>query len=152
MRWLQVVACWLLCVPLVVGQSAPKRRAVNLPGREANLAGLPFSDAVVVGDTMYLSGRIGLDPKTGRPPADLEQEIRLALDGMKAVLATEGLTMDDLVQVQVFCPDITLFNRFNAVYKTYFKGDLPARAFLGSGPLLFGGHFEVMGTARKTSK
>lgn len=148
MECLRVVAVLLVCLPLMAAESAPKRRTVNLPGRQANL---PFSDAVVVGDTMYLSGRIGLDPKTGRPPADIEQEVRLLLDGMKAVLAVEGLTMDDLVQVQVFCPDVSLFDRFNAVYKTYFKGDLPARAFLGSGPLLFGGHFEMMGTARKTS-
>ena len=148
-KGLGMVVVLLVGQALMVAESAPKRHAVNLPGKQASL---PFSDAIVVGDTMYLSGRIGLDPKTGRPPADLEQEVRLLLDGMKAVLATEGMTMDDLVAVQVFCPDVSLFDRFNAVYKTYFKGDLPARAVLGSGPLLFGGHFEVMGTARKSSR
>ena len=146
--WLAVVTGLLLFTPFAQAQSAPKRHVVNLPGKQPNL---PFSDAVVVGDTVYLAGRIGLDPKTGRPPADIEQEVRLILDGMKEVLAKEGMTMDDLVAVQVFCPDVSLFDRFNAVYKTYFKGDYPARAFLGSGPLLFGAHFEVMSTARKSS-
>lgn len=122
------------------------RRYVNLPNRRPNL---PFSDAVVAGDTVYLSGRIGLDPQTRKPPADPEQEARIVLDGIRSVLAAEGLTMDDLVQVQIFCSDVSLFDRFNAVYQTYFTGPLPARAFLGSGPLMFGAKFEVMGMAKK---
>src|SRR5580700_2621494 len=60
------------------------RRTINLPGRPA---ALPFSDAVLVGDTLYLSGRIGIDPVTGRAPADLDAEIKLLLDGVEAVLA-----------------------------------------------------------------
>jgi enamine deaminase RidA (YjgF/YER057c/UK114 family) len=121
-----------------------ERRYVNLPNRRPNL---PFSDAVVVGDMVYLSGRIGLEG--GKPPAEPEQEARLMLDGIKSVLAAENLTMDDLVQVQIFCSDVSLFDRFNAVYRTYFTGPLPARAFLGSGPLLFGAKFEMIGIARK---
>ena len=122
-----------------------ERRSVNLPNRRPNL---PFSDAVVAGDMVYLSGRIGLEAG-GKPPAEPEAEARLMLDGIKAVLAAEQMTMDDLVQVQIFCSDVSLFDRFNAVYRTYFTGDLPARAFLGSGPLLFGAKFEMMGIARK---
>jgi reactive intermediate/imine deaminase len=115
------------------------RRYVNLPARPVEA---PFSDAVLVDNTLYLAGRIGLDPKTGAPPPDLEQEIRLLLDGMKATLEAAGMTMDDLVSVQVFCPDLALYDRFNRVYRTYFGDHLPARAFIGSGPLLRGGHFE----------
>ncbi len=124
----------------------PKRRVINLPD---HLADLPFSDAVVVDDELYLAGRIGLDPKTRRPPAELEQEIRLLLDGMKATLAAADMTMDDLVTVTVYCPDLTLYQQFNTVYRTYFQKDFPARAFIGSGPLLFGGHFEVQAVAIK---
>lgn len=122
------------------------RRYINLPNR---LVQAPYSDGVLVGDTLYLAGDIGIDPKTGRPPEDLETEIRLALDGMKATLAEAGMTMDNLVYVQVFCPDVSLYERFNAVYRTYFGGNLPARAFIGSGPLLRGGHFEIQGIAVK---
>lgn len=122
------------------------RRYVNLPNRRPNL---PYNDVVVVGDTVYLSGRIGLDLATRKPPADPDDEARVMLDSFKAVLALEQLTMDDLVQVQVFCSDVALFDRFNAIYRTYFTGDLPARAFLGSGPLMFGARFEIMGVAKK---
>ena len=72
------------------------RRHIDLPGR---VIVAPFSDGVLVGDTLYLAGRIGLDPSTGKPPADPEAEARLALDGVKAVLAEAGMTMDDLVSV-----------------------------------------------------
>lgn len=122
----------------------PSRRYINLPDRRLNL---PFNDAVLVGDTLYLSGRIGLDPATGLAPADVDQEITLLLDGVRDVLKAAEMTMDDLVAVQIFCPDLSLFDHFNARYRTYFKGDLPARAFLGSGPLLRNGRFEIMATA-----
>jgi len=57
------------------------------------------------------------------------------------------MTLDDLVSLQIFCPDVSLWEQFNAIYRTFFSGPLPARAFLGSGPLLFGARFEVMGIA-----
>lgn len=110
---------------------------------------LPFSSGVLVGNTLYLAGTIGLDPETGLPPDDLEQEIRLALDDIKETLKQAGMTMDDLVTVTVYCPDLSLYDRFNSVYRTYFTGDFPARAFIGSGPLLRGGHFEIQAIAVK---
>ncbi len=125
---------------------ATSRRVINLPNRPVQA---PFSDGVLVGNTLYLAGRIGLDPKTGKPPEDVESEVRLVLDGMKATLAEASLTMDDLVSVQVFCPDLSLYDKFNNVYRSYFSKDFPARAFVGSGPLLRGGHFEIQGIAIK---
>lgn len=127
-------------------QETSGRRHFNLPGRSDDL---PYSNAVLVGDTLYLAGDIGLDPKTGAPPADINEEVRIVMDGMKRRLEMAGMTMDDLVSVQVFCPDLTLYEPFNAIYRTYFKEHFPARAFIGSGPLLRGGHFEVMGIAVK---
>jgi enamine deaminase RidA (YjgF/YER057c/UK114 family) len=66
---------------------------------------------------------------------------------MKARLEMVGMSMDDLVMVEVHCPDLSLYNQFNDVYRTYFTDRFPARAFLGSGPLLLDGHFEVTGVA-----
>ena len=63
------------------------------------------------------------------------------------VLAEAGMTMDDLVSVQVFCSDVKLFDTWNQVYPKYFGKDLPARAFLGSGTLLAGAHFEMQAIA-----
>lgn len=113
---------------------------------------LPFSNGVVVGDTYYMSGHIGLDPATKKPPADAEQEARLMLDAFRETLSRAGLGMADLVFVQVFCLDVSLFDRFNAVYRSYFDGEFPARAFLGSGPLLFGARFEIQGIAVNATK
>jgi enamine deaminase RidA (YjgF/YER057c/UK114 family) len=57
------------------------------------------------------------------------------------------MTMDNLVTVTVYCPDLTLYDKFNAIYRTYFGKDFPARAFIGSGPLLRGARFEIQGIA-----
>jgi reactive intermediate/imine deaminase len=119
-------------------------RHIVLPTRKDTL---PYSDAMRVGDTLYLAGRIGIDPETGKPPLEVEKEIRFLLDGMKTTLAAANMTMDDLVSVQVFCPDLSLYDKFNEIYRTYFTKDFPARAFIGSGPLLRGGHFEMQGIA-----
>lgn len=123
------------------------RRTINI--RTGTSATLPFSDGVLVGKTLYLAGRLGLDPATNAPPKEVEQEVRNILDGFKAVLAKADMTMENLVFVQVFCPDLSLYGKFNEVYRTYFQKDFPARAFIGSGPLLFGARFEVQGIAVK---
>ena len=124
----------------------PMRKHFNLPGKDPKL---PFSDAVLVGDTLYLSGRLGLKPGTREVPATAEEEARNILDQFKQVLAAAGMTMDDLVSVQVFCSDVSLFDTWNSVYPTYFTKELPARAFLGSGKLLFGARFEMQAIAVK---
>jgi reactive intermediate/imine deaminase len=127
-------------------QSALERRYINLPGRPVQA---PFSDGVLVGNTLYLAGRIGLEPQTGRPPADVAAEARLLLDGFRTVLGEAGMSMNDLVFVQVFCPDVGHYDAFNQVYRTYFSEPFPARAFVGSGPLLFGARFEMQAIAVK---
>ena len=122
------------------------RSTFNLPGRPQ---GYPFSDAVQVGNTLYISGRIGFMPGTLEVPESAEDEIRYLMDGLKQVVEHAGWSMDDLVQVTVFTPDVSLFNTFNDIYRTYFKSDPPSRAFLGSGPLLKGARFELVSIAAK---
>ena len=119
------------------------REYINLPRNTS----LPFSGGVLVGNTLYLSGRIGIDPATGECPPDVGQELNLLFEGFQAVLQKAGMSMDDLVWVQIYSPDISLWEQFNAEYVKHFSRDLPARAFIGSGPLLKGGRFEMMGIA-----
>src|SRR5437016_7306780 len=126
-----------------------EKRYINLPGKRPNL---PFSDAVLSGNTLYIAGRIGFKPGTTEVPSDPAEEARNMLDGVRTVLAQAGMQMSDLVYVQIFCPDVSLFDSFNGVYRQYFSGDLPARAFIGSGPLLFGARFEIIGIANRQSK
>jgi len=127
-------------------QKSTDIRYINLPGRTDDL---PWSNAVLVDDTLYLSGKIGIEPDTREVPPEIQQEVRIILDSMKERLEMVGMTMDDLVWVQVLCPDLSLYDEFNSIYRTYFTDHFPARAFLGSGPLLRGSHFEVMGIAVK---
>jgi len=120
------------------------RRAINLPNRPANL---PFSDGLVIGETLYISGRIGIDPVTGMAPPEVDRELRILFDEFSAVLSEADMHWDDLVWIQVFSPDLTLWDRFNAEYVKHFRDEFPARAFLGSAPLLRNGRFEMMGIA-----
>lgn len=108
---------------------------------------MPFSSAVLTGNTLYLSGHIGVDFSTNKVPPDAKDEIRLMLDSFRDTILKCDFLMQELVYVQIFCSDISFFNAFNEIYRTYFHGPLPARAFIGSGPLLFGARFEIQGIA-----
>ena len=121
------------------------RKVFNAPNKTVEA---PFSDGILAGNTLYLAGRIGLDPKTGKPPEAIEDEIKLMLDSLKGTLTQAGMTMDDLVYVQIACTDLSLFDKFNPIYKSYFTTkDYPAREFIGAGSLLRGGHFELQAIA-----
>lgn len=120
-----------------------------IDGRSASDANVtPFSGAVMVGDTLYLSGSLGLE-EGGKVPADPADEARNVLNNIKASLEAAGMTMDDLVVVQIFCSDVKHYQAFNDVYRTFFTKEYPARAFVGAGKLLFDARFEVQGIAVK---
>ena len=125
--------------------AAEERTHLRLPDRKDDR---PFSDAVIVGKTIYLSGKLGLE-KSGKPPSDAAAEARLVMERVKETLQAAGATMDDLVSVQVFCSDLAQYDAFNKVYASFFKKAHPARAFIGSGPLLYGARFEVQAIAVK---
>lgn len=112
----------------------------------------PFSDGVLIDNTLYLSGRIGIDPRLGVAPADVDSELKFLFDGVEEVLRNAGMVMDDLAYVQIFSPDISLWAQFNQAYVERFSRELPARAFIGSGPLLLGARFEMIGIAVKSRK
>jgi enamine deaminase RidA (YjgF/YER057c/UK114 family) len=127
--------------------ASPERREFSLPATKAR--GLPLADAVQIGNTLYIAGRGGVDLATMKVPADVKDEIRLMMDDYKAILALAGMTMDDLVSVTIYSPDLTLYSTFNEIYRSYFTKGFPARAFIGSGPLLFGMRFEMQAIAVK---
>ena len=106
----------------------------------------PFSAGVMVGNTFHVSGTLGLGPNQ-TVPETAQEEARNVLTNVRNTLEAAGLTMDDLVSVQVYASDVADYDAFNEVYRTFFTQEYPARAFLGSGPLLFGARFEVLGFA-----
>lgn len=148
---LRRISCIAVVLSLSIAAGAGDRKFVVNP-RPADRKDLPFSDAVLVATTLYIAGHIGLDPKTGLAPADPEQEAHMVMDGVKKTVENAGLSMDDVVSVQIFCTDLKLYDTFNAVYRTYFHGDFPARAFIGTDKLLRNGHYEVLGIAVKRSQ
>jgi len=112
---------------------------------------LPFADAVLIDEkTLYISGRIGLIPGTRQVPDDIGEEAANLMKDLQGVLAAAGMSLEDLVTLTVYCPDVSLWEPFNAIYRTFFTGSLPPRAFIGSGPLLFGARFELQGIAVKS--
>src|SRR5579872_309512 len=120
----------------------------NPPGSPA----LPFSDAVMAGDALYVAGHLGIDPRTGNAVADPAAEARAVMDAVKATVERAGLHMDDLASVTVYCTDLGLYDTFNGVYGGYFHGHHPARAFIGVAKLLRGAHFEVAGVAVRRAR
>jgi len=148
---------WIrLLAASVVGVIVATSAAADDSGRQyfeqtpaAAGASLPFSEAVMVGDTVYVAGHIGLDPKTKRAADNIDTEAHAVMDAVKHTIESTGLQMDDLVSVTVYCTDLELYDAFNAVYRTYFHGHYPTRAFIGVSRLVRGAHFEVAGIATR---
>jgi reactive intermediate/imine deaminase len=142
----QLILALLMPAVIATNAAAQESRQYIDPVSSGDSEGLPFSGAVMVGNTLYLSGAIGLD-ENQEVPSTAEEEARNVLNRIKSRLEAAGMTMDDLVSVQIFCSDVAHYDAFNAVYRTFFTREYPARAFLGSGTLLFGARCEVQGIA-----
>jgi 2-iminobutanoate/2-iminopropanoate deaminase len=143
---LAIAGALVFAVGWFAGTSAQPARKYFASRTAADTALPPFSGAVLVGDTLYLAGDIGLDADR-KVPDTAEGEAKLVLDNIQRTLQSAGMTMDDLVKVEVFCSDVAHYDAFNKVYRTYFKKEFPARAFLGAAKLLYDARFEVQGIA-----
>src|SRR5215472_13298098 len=147
MKPISAVAAAVLLMAVLAAAAAADRKYIVL--RRPAASNAPFSEAVLKDDTLYLSGHIGLDPQSGKPGATAEEEARLVMESLRRTLEAGGMTPEDLVSVTVFCSDVSYYDAFNNVYRTYFHDNYPARAFIGSGKLLFDARFEVQGIAVK---
>ena len=136
----------LATLAVVSGYQAGDGRRYIDPRTKADATLPPFSGGVFAGNTFYLAGEIGTDA-SNKVPDTPEAEAKAVMDKIQTRLKAAGLTMDDLVSVQIFCSDVKHYAAFNQVYRTYFTREYPARAFIGSGGLLFGARFEVQGIA-----
>jgi 2-iminobutanoate/2-iminopropanoate deaminase len=103
----------------------------------------------MVGGTFHVAGHLGVDPASGKIPADAEAEARLVMDAVKQTLQSGGLSVADLVSVTIYCTDLDLYDKFNAVYRSYFHDHYPARAFIGAAKLVRGARFEIAAVAVK---
>lgn len=105
---------------------------------------LPFSEAVRVGDMLYLAGQLGTVPGTATVvPGGIGPETRQLLENIKAVLERHGSSLDHVVKCTVFLADIKEWPAFNETYRQYFTKNLPARSALGSSGLARSARVEV---------
>ena len=129
------------CQPSDGNRQATDIEHLHLPGTENS--GLPFTSAVRAGDTLYLSGVIGLIPGTLQvPESGMEEEATLAMEEIKATLERFGSSMDRVVKCTVFLADESDRDAFNEVYRSYFE-NLPARSGVTVKGLALGARAEV---------
>jgi 2-iminobutanoate/2-iminopropanoate deaminase len=110
----------------------------------------PYSQAVRKGNTLFLSGQLGLDPVTGKlKEPGFDAQARQALENQKAILEAAGFSLEDVVQCQVFLTDMGNYPAFNAVYREFFDTDFPARAVLEVSRIPADGLVEIMMVAER---
>ncbi len=118
--------------------------AVAYLNSEAAPPGLPFSEAVRVGDLLLLSGQIGTrNGEMAVVPGGLEPEARQTMDNIRGVLERNGLGMQHVIKCTVMLADMAEWPAFNAIYREYFTAPYPARSALGANGLALGARVEV---------
>jgi len=144
----------LLLIPLILlmgmnhAEKAKDREVIFSPNAPAAIG--PYSQAIRVGNMLFLSGQLGISPKTGKfVEGGFEAQARQALENQKAVLTAAGFSLSDVVQCQVFVTDMNNYPKFNAIYKEYFTKDFPARAVLEVSRIPADGLVEIMMIAVK---
>lgn len=139
---MRYLAALFLIIPAVSLAKQPER--VYFQSRFIEQMHLPISSGVLAGNTLYIAGTIGV--KAGEA-IGATQEARVIMNRIQDVVRRAGMTMDDVVSMQVFCADMSAYGAFNKVYRTYFHGKYPARTFVGVAKLGAGARFEVKGIA-----
>jgi 2-iminobutanoate/2-iminopropanoate deaminase len=104
----------------------------------------PYSQAVLAGYTLYLSGQIGLDMQTGKMvEGGVKNETELIMNNIKNILETAGYKIENIVKTTIYLSDIKEFSSVNSSYATFFKGDYPARETVQVSALPMGAHVEI---------
>jgi reactive intermediate/imine deaminase len=140
-----LIAAAALGAALVTGSQAMSAEPQFYSSEGARKAGLPFSQAVKVGDVLYLSGQLGNKPGTTElVEGGMEAQARQTMDNIGWVLKQNGLTYDDVFKCTVMMADMKKWGDFNKVYVTYFKPErLPSRSAFGANGLALGAEVEV---------
>ncbi len=141
--WFLLSTLAVLCAPQVT-VAAPAEPVTFLNSGKVLPTNLPFSEAVRVGNTLYLSGQIGVVPGSlklvaGGTPAEANQ----TMQNIKTSLEAHGYQMADIVKCTVMLADMSEWGSFNEVYKTFFTGRYPARSAFGANGLALGARVEV---------
>ena len=120
-------------------------QAINPPGTPA---GLPFSNGILVGNTLYVAGTQGTDAN-GKLEPDIESQTRAALQLIQKIVEGGGMTMGNVVAVNVYLSDVNEFGKMNNVYKTFFPDPKPTRTTVQVAKLVNGAKIEISAIAVK---
>ena len=140
---LAVMATALCMGMMTTTLAAEDKRAIKLPGTE----GLPFSDGVLVGNTLYIAGQEGTDDKGKLASGGIGPETQAALARIERVLKSAGFELKDLVSVTVYLADIHEFQEMNQVYRSVVPDPKPARATIQAVALVNNARIEVSAIA-----
>ncbi len=117
---------------------------------EAPAAVGPYSQAVVAGDLVFVSGQIPLDPATGQLSAgSIEEQTKRVLHNAQAILRAAGCTLDNVCKTTIFLTDLDNFKTVNEVYAGFFNGSPPARSTVQVAALPLGAEIEIEVIARR---
>lgn len=140
-----VLGVTLIMTLAVQHSSAQEHKAINLsPTR-----GLPFSDGIIAGKTLYVAGQEGTDESNKLAPGGIAAETKAALDNIEKVVKAAGFEMKDIVSVTVYLADIHDFPEMNKVYKTVMPDPKPARATIQAAALVNDARVEIAAIAVK---
>jgi reactive intermediate/imine deaminase len=130
------------CAPAARPPAVPD--PVFLLAADQALRGAPFSDAVRVGDLLFLSGKVGTIPgKTELVPGGIAAETRQTMESIKATLIANGSSLDRVVKCTVMLADIREWAAMNEVYAQYFPNHRPARSSFGASGLALNARVEI---------
>lgn len=117
------------------------RKTVYTPNAPAAIG--PYSQAIAVGNMLYTSGQLGIDPQSGELCSGVEAQTRQSLLNLSAILQSNGMSLANIMKTTVFVTDLKDFAAVNAVYQTFFTGDCPARSCVQVAALPKGGLVEI---------
>lgn len=109
----------------------------------------PYSHANAAGDTIYISGQLGLDPETGVLAEGVEAQAKTGFENLKTILTEAGVSFENVVKTTVFLTDMNDFAAVNDIYAQYFTGKYPARSCVQVAALPKGASFEIEAIAAK---
>ena len=119
----------------------------NQPGieyfRPESMKSLPFSEAVLVGNMLFLSGQIGVDHSIKLVSGGIAEETRQTMENIKSTLERYGSSLDHVIKVTVMLSDMSEWAEMNKVYVRYFPKHLPARSAFGTNGLALGARVEI---------
>ncbi len=121
----------------------PRKTIIQTPDAPAAIG--TYSQAVRVGDTVYLSGQIGLDPSTMQMVDGIEAQIHQVFRNLRAVASAAESSFDDLVKLNIYLTDLGHFAKVNEIMASYFRQPYPARAAVGVASLPRGALIEADG-------